>query len=140
MKSIDPEYFFGGDEYYEEDYQDFETRYIGNCLDDGCGVYDTYDQIIDDVESVGSDGEYGEFGIEDDFDGLSEEGLALAMAIGEDIGKKKIVVDNRTDDENWEKAMRYNRVYNRNQVPQHKMGPFDLYVDEIRSGKRSLFG
>ena len=140
MRSVDPEYLFGGDDYYEDDCPDFETRYIGNCLDDGCGIYDTYDQIIDDVGSIGSEGEYGEFGMEDDFDGLSGEGLALALAIGEDIGKRKIVVNDKTDDENWEKAMKYSSLANRYQRTQRRRGPFEQYIDEIRAGKRSLFG
>ena len=109
--------------------------------------YDLYEQA-DEFDGEGYDLDYedgygidckAESNISDDFDDAFEafigaETLSVALAMCPDE-KKVYDVDENTDRDNWAKVARISSLRSRKK----SMRSFESYVNDICSGKRSLF-
>ena len=113
---FDPDYF------YSED----PLNCSSDELDSGeTYLYDTYDQIIDTIES------------DIDIDG-AELGIALALADEIADSERRYNLNKNTDDENWKNAAKYMSLERRFEKKKN-LRPFEQFVDDICSGRRPLF-
>lgn len=123
---VDPEFF--GD--YDTD-PGFDDPGYHMCGEDD-EVFDTYDEIIDpgaEIELSFSESE---------IDDLSAEGLAIALAFGEDLAKtesSKYDINKDTDRENLEQALSLNR---RLFSSSSKLRPFEQHVKNYIGQHRSI--
>lgn len=115
---IDPDFFNDG----ENDGED-----CGEC-------YDTYDRIVGEEELEG-------LGMSDDSgDGMSAEHWGMAFALADEMAEEarlarrvEYELDENTDEENYKQAMLQNPFSNK------KTSRFDEIIEEIRTGRRSIF-
>jgi hypothetical protein len=123
--------------------------YEGLNGDEDCGeayLYDTYDQIIDTNR--------GDQDM-DVFDEMGPEEIGLAFALAEELYgdecqsyelekefdqelDRAFEVDEDTDRDNWEKAMKISSLQSRH-GSRKRLRPFEQYIDDICKGRRPLF-
>lgn len=118
---MDPDYYDGFEDAYDDGFEDGQES-----------VYDTFDQIVD-------DGWFDEIPHDRDdnmqLDG-TEMGMAFALASEMAESDCHYDVDEKTDQENWDKAMRVTPLSSRHET-RSNLRPFEQYVhDYIRRGCR----
>lgn len=124
---------------------DLDNNGLSCLYDDVCEgedyLYDTYDQIVDDLEDL--DDNLNDVSEERDFDNSFdmpdsiEMGLALALAEEICESKKQYNVDKDTDRENWNKIMQLVPLHN-GRAETH-LRPFEQYIDDICKSRKPLF-
>lgn len=121
-------------DYYEDEYAaDPDEDQFTALTEDEDLFYDTYDRIIEESEfDPAYDFERSAPGELDEL----EFGMAFAIAEGFIRDEERELLDENTDKENWEEAMRLNPV---NRGTRVNLRPFEQYIDDICKGKRSLF-
>lgn len=115
MQEYDPD--------FHEDFHDIDTEQ---------GVFDTYDQIINEDDLIAEQTDQQE-----DV-GLSSEQLGLAFALAEELSKDTVDdrdIDENTDEENFRRAMLQNPPAGN----ETELRPFEQIIDDICKGRRSLF-
>jgi len=113
--------FFTKDWYQYVDpdwFEEEQPQYYNSMLDGEPVFFDTCDDIM----------------CTDMDDGLQEEDVASVLAMTEEINKMNFDVDEGTDDSNMQIVSMYS-----NRPKTKPLRPFEQYIDDICSGRRSLF-
>ena len=136
---IDPDFFFDDmrEEFGEDEYDDYDS------IIDEEDLFDRIDNDLDDIYLEEFPEEVVERSTTSN-DPLSNAELAgMAFAFGAEMRdeerKRKYDIDEKTDKENWDKAMRLTSLQSRHTTKKKKLRPFEQYVDDICKGKRPLF-
>ena len=127
--NADQDYYIddGFDDEYDSEYDISERQ-----MEDGDCLFDTYDNIVDDLSD-----NY----VEDDFEGglhgLDPEDLGLALALAEEISdmdRNKYDIDETTDMENIRRASKVSSDFSRN-----RLRPFEQHVANFCNPKNPFF-
>jgi len=107
-------------------------------LFDEDGVYDTFDDIIDDLGDTPGAQEMPELIDEPDY--LDATAMGMAFALADEIAdsrKGRYDLDESTDAENAQLASLMTRVADNKETG--RLRPFEQYIDDICKGRRKLF-
>ena len=101
-------------------------------------IYDSYDEMMNISDSAGENA---------DILDLGPDKMGIALALAEEIAEERASrywetedqydLDENTDKENWERAMKFTSLNNRHK--KIKLRPFEQYIDDICKGRRPLF-
>jgi len=109
-----------------------------NFLWDRDGIYDTYDEIIDDIDETSGAEERPEFIDEPDY--LDATAMGMAFALADEIAESErgqYDLSESTDEENMRLASLMTRAADNRETG--KLRPFEQYIDDICRGRRKLF-
>lgn len=127
--------------FFTED--DFEDDYYDPRDDDGEDYMDDVGPIHDEFEDTEEEPEDIEELVEREIDGLRAEEMGMAFAFADIMSgrdeEKRYDLNERTDEENWNEAIRLESLRSGNKDKKKKLRPFERMIDDILDGRRGLF-